>query len=197
MPKTHPLLQADFVPDLRRRYTYDELCAVMDETTRPHELWNGQLVMDPAPGLEHQRIVLQFAVTLRRHVRKAHLGEVFVSPFDMVLSPDTCLQPDVAFVSSQNAFRTVGRALQGPADLVAEVVSASKRQRDLNQKLLRYEAHGVKEYWIIDPRDRVVELFGYSSQRRYRSLGRFGPEETAASRLLDGFRLKVAHLLEG
>ncbi len=60
-----------------------------------------------------------------------------------------------------------------------------------------YESHGVKEYWIIDPEARCVDVLRLSPRHCYEAANRFLPGETARSRLLPGFRIGVSHILEG
>ena len=81
------------VPQTRRIYTYDELVAEMPETSQPHELWDGELIMAPAPLFDHQKIVLRFYRRLDDWVLSRNLGEVIASPIDMVLSAHRAVQP--------------------------------------------------------------------------------------------------------
>ena len=106
----------------RRLYTYDELVAEMPETNRPHELWDGELIMAPAPSFDHQKTVLRFYRKLDDWVSSKDLGEVIASPIDMVLSPHQAVQPDVAFIAKAR-LDIIKRVIMGPADLVAEVIS--------------------------------------------------------------------------
>ncbi len=83
-------------PVARRLYTYEELAAELPETNQPCELWDGELVMSPAPSFYHQEIALRFYRRLHDWVSLNRLGKVIASPIDMVLSPHRAVQPDVA-----------------------------------------------------------------------------------------------------
>ena len=183
------------VPETRRRYTYDELVAEMPETNQPHELWDGDLIMAPAPVFDHQKTVLRFYRRLDDWVSSQGLGEVITSPIDMVLSPHRAVQPDVAFIA-KDRLAIIQRAILGPADLVAEVVSLGGRNRDRIEKRDLYEQHGVKEYWIIDPEPETVEVLALVNGR-YELVHRSRHGETAASRLLPGFEVSVGYLFRG
>jgi Uma2 family endonuclease len=174
---------------LPRRWTYEQTVAELPESNRPCELWDGELVMSPTPSFEHQQIVLRFARVLEDWTKPRGLGIVFIAPLDMVLSPHRVTQPDVGFVSSARS-NIIQRVLQGPADLVAEVVSLGGRTRDRIEKRDLYEQHGVREYWIIDPEPRSVEVL-FLETAGYRSLGRSGGLDHAASQLLPGFAVPV------
>jgi Uma2 family endonuclease len=183
------------VPATRRLYTYEELSAEMPETNQPHELWDGELIMAPAPFFDHQKTVLRFYRRLDDWVSSRNLGEVITSPIDMVLSPHRAVQPDVAFVVKER-LAIIQRVIMGPADLVAEIVSLQGRSRDRIEKRDLYEQHGVKEYWIIDPEAQTVEVLALVDGR-YELVQRSRPGETAPSRLLPGFEVSVSYLFRG
>jgi len=82
-----------------RRYTYDELLAKMPQNNLPCELWDGEVIMSPAPSYSHQKIVLRFYRQLDDWVSEHRPGEVVTGPIDMVLSPHRVAQPDVVFIS--------------------------------------------------------------------------------------------------
>ncbi|MEI6394545.1 MAG: Uma2 family endonuclease [Verrucomicrobiota bacterium] len=180
------------VPDVRRRYTYDEIVDEMPETNQPCELWDGELIMAPAPFFDHQKTVLRFYRSLDDWVSFGKLGEVVASPIDMVLSPHRAVQPDVAFIATAR-LAIIQRVIRGPADLVAEVVSLEGRSRDPIEKRDLYEQHGVKEYWIIDPEPETVEVLALMNGR-YELVKRSRPGDTAASQLLPGFKVAVDYL---
>jgi Uma2 family endonuclease len=177
------------------RCTYDELLARIPESNRPSELWDGELIMSPAPSLQHQKIALAFYRRLHEWVARHDLGEVYAAPLDMVLSPHCVMQPDVAFVA-RDRLDVARRAIEGPADLVAEVISLGGRERDRIRKRDLYEQHGVKEYWIIDPEPRTIEVLVLDTAG-YRRTGCFRSGDHASSRLLPGFEAAVDELFEG
>lgn len=179
----------------RRRCTYDELVAEMEETNQPHELWDGELIMAPAPFFSHQKITLRFYRMLDDWVTERGLGEVIASPIDVVLSPHRMVQPDVAFIAKER-LGIIERVIRGPADLVAEVVSLGGRSRDRIEKRDLYEQYGVKEYWIIDPEPKTVDVL-WMVNSRYELAMRCGAGDTAASRLLSGFQVEVTDLFRG
>src|SRR5439155_11366297 len=80
-------------------YTYYELVAEFPESNQPCELWDGEIIMPPAPFFDHQKVVLRFYCRLHSFVSQRKLGEVITAPIDMVLSPHRVLQPDVAFIA--------------------------------------------------------------------------------------------------
>ena len=182
-------------PAKKRLYTYDELVAELPETNQPCELWEGELIMSPAPSFYHQKMALRFYKALDAWVTAQRSGEVIASPIDMVLSPHRTVQPDVAFIAKER-LAIIQDVIRGPADLVAEVVSLGGRNRDRIEKRDLYEQHGIKEYWIIDPEPETVDLLSLVNSR-YELVTRGGPGQAVASRLLPGFEISVDYLFHG
>jgi Uma2 family endonuclease len=184
--------QREFVP---QRHTYSRLCAELPETNLPAELWEGELIMSPAPSFHHQKVALRFYKALDSWVASHRLGEAVTAPIDMVLSEHQTTQPDVAFVA-QSRLTIVRDAIHGPADLVAEVISLGSRTRDRIEKRDLYEQCGVKEYWIIDPELGGVDVL-YAEKGVFRLAARCGAGETAPSVLLPGFQITMQQLFHG
>ncbi len=175
-----------------RRWTIESLEAEMPETNLPIELWDGELVMSPAPFASHQEALLRFYRAFDDHVRNKRLGKVFTAPLDMVLTPRRVLQPDVLFVATERLHIIKGRVI-GPADLVAEVLSPESRRRDRIDKRDLYEQHGIKEYWMLDPEAETIEVLSLK-RGEFELQGRWGIEGNAHSTLLKGFELSVGAL---
>lgn len=118
----------------------------MPDDGRRHELLDGVLIVTPAPVTRHQRVVTR----LWRLLDEAcPVGlEVFVAPFDVALSDDTVLQPDVLVARIDDL---TDRDLPKPPVLAVEVLSPSTRRYDLLLKKSRYEAAGTPSYWVVDP----------------------------------------------
>ena len=175
-----------------RRWTYDELVAELPESNLPTELWDGELIMSPSPSFFHQKIVDRLHDYLKAWVRRHQLGESCTAPLDMVLTPRRTTQPDIIFVSNAR-LKIIEKAVMGAADLVVEVISPGGRTRDRIDKRDLYEQHGVREYWLVDPEARTVEVL-YLEAGEYVLVGRWHSGESAQSRLLKGFAVPVAPL---
>ena len=176
----------------KRRYTYEELVAEMPETNQPCELWDGELIMSPAPSFYHQKVVLRFYRQLHDWVVGRKLGEVVTGPIDMVLSPHRVTQPDVVFIS-RDRLSIITKTINGPVDLAAEIISLGNRNRDRIEKRDLYEQYGVREYWLIDPEAQTVEVL-HLEHGRYQLFMRCTPGQTAVSKLLPGFETEVTAL---
>jgi len=95
-----------------RRWTFDELVAELPESNLPTELWDGELIMSPAPSFLHQEIVDRFHDLIKAWVRQHQLGKTALAPIDMVLTTRRATQPDVVF-SRRGLSPSVGGSVQG------------------------------------------------------------------------------------
>ena len=125
--------------------TRDDLERMPDDGRR-YELIDGVLIVTPAPARRHQRGVGGLYI-LMRQACPAEL-EVLMAPFDVVLAPDTVVQPDLLVCRRADSTE---RDLPVPPLLAVEVLSPSTRRIDLTLKRSRYEAAGCVSYWIVDP----------------------------------------------
>lgn len=123
-----------------------------------YDMVQGVLFVAPSAEPEHGRVQVRFASVLDQHLRRHPVGVAMVEVD--VLFPDggDVLRPDVSFVLEERR-SVLLKHIHGAPDLVAEVLSDSTADRDLSTKAGRYLANGVREYWIVDPRNRTVQLW--------------------------------------
>lgn len=113
----------------------------------------GHVITHDLPKVCHQGVVVFLATLLQAFTRLNRLGKVLVSPFIMRMSDQgNARMPDILFLANEHLSRLTHSELQGPADLVIEVISDHSVARDRDIKFSEYQAGGVREYWIIDPR---------------------------------------------
>lgn len=159
--------------------------------SRVVEYDHGYVEIHDVPTSSHQRILLFLYNLLATFVNANKLGEVLVAPLRIKLWEEKYREPDVVFMSAQNAARR-GEDFWLGADLVMEVVSEGleNRERDLEKKRKDYAEGGIPEYWIIDPQEQkitVLKLEGVA----YAVHGEFAPGVSASSALLNGFSVDV------
>ena len=176
------------------RLTYDDFCLLPNDGKR-YEIIEGELFVTPSPISLHQRVVTRLTVALGSFLESRRLGEVFVSPFDVVFSRFDVVEPDILFISKARSSVLTPKNVQGAPDLVIEVLSKSTRHTDRTIKLKLYARYGVEEYWIIDPRVPAAQIYrrGKGGLERVRALK---PRDLLSSPLLPGFSLKLAELVE-
>ena len=128
-----------------RALTRQDLETMPDDGHR-YELVDGTLIVTPAPSYRHQSIVGELLVALRSACPSDL--KVLVAPFDVALTEDTILQPDL-LVARRSDF--TARDLPTAPLLAVEVLSPSTHRVDLTLKRSRYEAAGCASYWVVDP----------------------------------------------
>jgi Uma2 family endonuclease len=159
------------------------------ETNRPMELVYGYVREPPAPFFSHQSVVGKLFRLMAQHVEHHRLGVVCVSPLDVVLDSEAALvvQPDILFVAHER-LDIVRERIWGAPDLVVEVASPITEHRDRTLKLAWYRRYGVKEYWVVDPRNRRIEIMDGESN----ALRSFSAHERVVSKVLPDFDVSVA-----
>lgn len=172
--------------------TYEDFLATVDEGTCA-EWVDGEVVPVTPPSDEHAKISLFLAEILDGFVqRKGIGGEVRHAPFQMKL-PLSARQPDVLWAAPEKAARFNRLGLDGPADLVVEVISPESRTRDRREKFREYAQVGIREYWLVDPMKRTCELYGLSGEGLYELHTPADPSRVA-SRVVEGFWIDPAWL---
>ena len=160
-----------------------------------HVEWvNGRMVF-MSPVTEPHENIRGFVYSLIKHFVEAHrLGRVYSEPFQMKTGPDLPGRaPDVFFVATANLERVKRLNLEGPADLVVEIISPGSRATDRGDKFYEYEQGGVPEYWLLDPERQQAEFYLRGEEGIYR-LVPLGGDGIYRSQVLTGLWLKVAWL---
>lgn len=143
----------------RKRWTYAEFARLPESGRTRYEVIDDELVVTAAPGTRHQRIVAKLLTQLFGFAKEHDLGQVFPGPLDVLFADGDYLEPDILFVRKDHLDLVSDRGVEGPPDLVGEVVSPSTADRDRSLKLDRYRLYGVPEYWVVDPVDATVEVW--------------------------------------
>ncbi len=130
----------------------------------PYQLIEGELVMSPAPGFEHFRSQRNILLRLFRLILEAGKGEVIYAPVDLYLDEENVYQPDIMVVLKGSKTRITRKGVYGPPDVVVEILSPSTAYYDLRVKKKVYERAGVREYWIVDPMERSLEIYTNSEE---------------------------------
>ncbi|HUZ76741.1 MAG TPA: Uma2 family endonuclease [Chloroflexota bacterium] len=179
------------MPLISSKLTYEDLQQAPDDDKR-YELIEGDLLVSPSPTPVHQTVVGRvFAFLLR--LETAGLGRAFVAPLDVVLDTFNVLEPDVLFIATERLSIIGPRNVQGPPDLVVEVLSEGTRQRDLGLKLHTYARFGVRFYWILDAEKQTVQPYQLVGES-YEQLPLLPATGTLDSPLFPGISTLVANL---
>ncbi|MGI4788252.1 MAG: Uma2 family endonuclease [Janthinobacterium lividum] len=147
--------------------TYEEFLDWADEDTYAEWVDGKVEIMSPA-SVAHQDVSDFLSAILRIYTEDHDAGRVLPAPFQMRLSNvKRGREPDLLFVLKDNVSRLQRNYLDGPADLVIEIISPESVLRDRGAKYAEYEAGGVREYWIIDVEAKRADFFVLDSEGRY------------------------------
>lgn len=176
------------------KFTYEDYINLPESEERRYELIAGEIYMVPSPVPKHQDIVGKLYMIFSSFVQAHGLGRVFVSPLDVVLSKEDVLQPDILFISKDRESIIAERNIQGAPDLVVEVLSPGTADRDRTLKRTRYLKFGVREYWIVDPQSKSIEVLK-AGQSDFETVRVYSEGATATSPILEGVQVDVAAVL--
>jgi len=141
--------------------TWEDVLRMPDDGNR-YEFIGGRLYVTPAPVTRHQRISKRLLAALMRILEDAGRGEVFKAPC-LVEFPGTGdrVQPDLLFVAEERQEIISEKHVTGAPDLVVEILSPSTAHRDRGIKLDLYARSGVRQYWIVDTDEDVVDVWRF------------------------------------
>jgi len=159
--------------DLSVRYTYADYLTWIDDKAR--ELIDGIIKMLPAPRPAHAEICFNISGNLWVILKK-YKGtcKVFPAPFDVRFPKNgetdddkiyTVVQPDICVVCDLSKIDE--RGCCGAPDMIVEVLSPATGRRDLTEKFALYEESGVKEYWIVYPESKAINVFLLQDNGKY------------------------------
>ena len=185
------LLEVLLAPVEPHKMTYEEFLAWADEDTLA-EWVDGEVVMYSPASRRHQEIGLFLGQVIGLHVEHSGAGRILVPPFQMKLARSG-REPDLLFVAQEHLDRLKETYLDGPADLVVEIVSPESVGRDRGVKFYEYEQAGIPEYWLIDPQTKRAEFYQLTAADQYR-LVQPDAEGIYRSAVLPNFWLRVGWL---
>ena len=144
--------------------TWEDVLRMPDDGNR-YEFIGGRLYMTPAPVTRDQRVLARLWSALFRILVDSGRGEVLSAPL-LVQFPgtDDRVQPDLLFISHERRSIIGEKQVTGAPDLVVEILSPSTAHRDRGIKLDLYARHGVRQYWIVDPVEDVVDVWRFADE---------------------------------
>lgn len=148
--------------------------------------------MNP-PSLKQQRVILGLASWLYR-AERAGYGSALVAPIHVVLAQAVKFEPDALFVRRGREAILTETAIQGPPDLIIEVLSPSNRLHDTVVKYQAYARYGVPHYWIVDPSTELVTCYTLADEGNYQRIAELGAHDQLASPLFPDVTLPVSEL---
>src|SRR4051812_2068422 len=137
-------------------WTYEDLFSLPDDGRR-YEIIEGKLYEMPAPAFVDALIITNLMLLLGPTIEKVR-GWLVSAPVDVFFEGANPVGPDIIIFLPESRAHAVPRGVEGPPDLLIEVLSPSNRSHDLLTKRALYARAGVREYWIVDPENRTVDV---------------------------------------
>lgn len=173
------------------KISYQQFLEWADEDTLA-EWVNGDIVMSSPASYWHQHLVRFLTSLLGMYVETRELGAIYPAPFQMKLE-FSGREPDILFIKRTHFDRVKNSYLEGPADLIIEIISPESVGRDRGEKFYEYEEGGVPEFWLIDPLRKWTEFYQLSSEGHYKTVFA-GQEGIYHSAMIQDFWLRVEWL---
>ncbi|WP_396169491.1 Uma2 family endonuclease [Flavobacterium sp.] len=147
--------------DLTKTYSYSDY--LLWQFQERVELIKGFILkMSPALSMVHQRISSNLTGCFYENLKRKPCN-VFQAPFDVRLpipsakKDSTVVQPDLCIICDES--KLDARGCNGTPDLMVEIISPNNSKHDVHTKFNLYQEAGVKEYWIIEPNDKLILVY--------------------------------------
>jgi Uma2 family endonuclease len=177
-------------------WTYEDYARLPDDGRR-YEVIDGRLHVSPAPRTKHQLVSFELAFALYTYIKANNLGRVLEAPIDLILPGLTSpVQPDILFIAQERLPIIQEKFIEGVPDLIIEVLSPGNQAHDRHLKYALYEEAGVKEYWIVDPDNCLVDVYTLYDDNQYMPFGHFERGGVIQSSLLPNLRLPLDEICE-
>jgi Uma2 family endonuclease len=157
--------------------------------------------MSPAPSSVHQNILQNLFLICGPYFRRKKCS-LWIAPFDVILpiknkkhpeKNDTVVQPDLCIICDQKKINE--KNCFGAPDLVLEVISPHTKKKDLQLKYAVYEESGVKEYWMVLPESKTLEVF-FLEEGRYRRMNMYTEEDVFSPILFPEIEINLAEVFQ-
>ncbi|MDT5121213.1 MAG: hypothetical protein QOC96_695 [Acidobacteriota bacterium] len=172
---------------------------LMPDDGNRYELIEGELFVSRAPGLPHQRILVNLIVLLKTFLDAHPLGEMFPTP-GVIFDNHNAVIPDVIYISKDRIGEIAdGEKVLGAPDLAIEIVSpgAENARRDRVVKLQTYSKFGVREYWVVDGYRRTIEVYRREPEELLVLVATSMNDEELTTPLLPEFSCRARQVFEG
>ncbi len=184
------------LPAQKNGYTFADVLSL--EGDERIELINGEAYRMATPSRIHQGICFEIGRQLGNYLEGKQC-RAYPAPFAVRLfeqdgerpeEVDSVVEPDISVVCDRGKLDKYG--CRGAPDMVVEVLSPSSLRHDRLVKLNLYQQAGVREYWIVDPENRSVQVFLLDSSGFFRICEDYGCRDVAKVNVLDGCFIELA-----
>jgi Uma2 family endonuclease len=174
-------------------YTFEEFCRIVRPDQKA-DLIDGVIHLSAPEDTGTNQLFGWLAGLIADYVEERELGRVFAGRVALRLDERNGPEPDILFLRTENEDRIRREYVDGPADLIVEIIAPDSVVRDYEKKRHQYEQFGITEYWIVDEELQEITLLRLNAKGKYREVK---PHEGPVhSEVLTGFWLKPEWLWE-
>jgi len=174
-----------------RQYTINDIYSLPEG--QHAELIDGQIYNIAPPKRIHQKLINRFSQIITNFIDSKHGDcEVYPAPFAVFLNADdkTYVEPDISIICDKDKLNDYG--CSGAPDWIIEIVSPSTERMDYGIKLFKYRSAGVREYWIINPTNRIVNVYDFEHDEK---TGQYAFDIDISSCIFKDLSIKIADFL--
>lgn len=178
------------------KMSYEEFIEMTKDSELRYELIDGELYFLTSPNFFHQKVIYRLISDFHLWFKDGKC-QPLTAPFDVTLVKSNninVVQPDIIVICDDENVDTEGK-YHGVPTLVLEVLSKSTRRKDLIKKLDLYMETGVKEYWIVDPENKTVQLYSFN-ENKVTDCNIYKGNDTLISVQFKGLEIKVSKLFD-
>ena len=165
----------------------------LPEGTRA-ELIDGKFYDMAPPSRIHQRLVSKLTSVIDQYISNHHGNcQVYPAPFAVFLNQDNYnyVEPDISIICDPSKMND--RGCNGAPDFIIEIVSPSSQRMDYLTKLFKYRTAGVREYWIVNPMTRIVQVYCFGEPE---DSTQYSFDEEISVGIYNDLKIRIADLLK-
>ena len=178
------------------RYTYDEFFDLDKDSNELLEYIDGVIFNQASPSTMHQTVSINLSVEFKTYFKNKDC-KVFHAPFDVILKNDkdqntNKVIPDLSVICDKGGLND--KNYVGVPTLIVEILSPSNQSHDLITKMNLYQRFGVKEYWIVNPKLKFVQIYSLNEDGMYEQAGAFKGEDVIESNIFGDLKIVLKEI---
>ena len=157
------------------------------------ELIDGKLYAMAPPSRIHQKLIMELTSTIHNHIKsKSGSCEVYPAPFAVNLTANdkAWVEPDISVICDKD--KLSDRGCEGAPDWIIEILSPGSIRTDCAIKLFKYRTAGVREYWIVNPIEKIVQTYIFDGEE---DANIYPFDNEIPVYIFDGLTIKISDLL--
>ncbi|SHH85073.1 Uma2 family endonuclease [Clostridium grantii] len=171
--------------------SFEEFVKMDNSTEDSLEYIEGQIYLQASPSTVHQRISVNLTGEFRNYFKKTKC-ELFHAPFDIILENEedkypNKLIPDISVICDKNGLNE--KNYVGVPTLIVEILSPSNQSHDLVTKMNLYQRFGVREYWIVNPKLKSIQIYSLNEEGFYNQVGVYKNSDIVNSFIFEGLSI--------